>query len=134
MGERYAGIARFPTFQGFLMEQKLTIELAGQDYVIRPLTVGQLEALHIVQLQDAPKDEVVKDFWHGHVATIAAALSADHPEMTEEAVKKLRLGTLQKVLKTVQEIRLFAGLVEVVKKEGASDTTGEAPGQESSAA
>ena len=120
-----------PTFKGFCMEQKLTIELAGQEYVIRPLTVGQLEALHVEQLREAPKDEVLKTYWGRHVSTIAAALSVDHPEMTEEAVKKLRLGNLQNVLHTVEEIQLFAGLVERVKKE-ASDTPGEAPGLESS--
>lgn len=112
------------------MEQKLTIELAGQEYVIRPLTIGQLEVLHSEQVRDAPNGDVVKGYWNGHVATIVAALSADHPEMTEDAVRKLRLGNLQKVIRTVEEIRIFAGLLERVERKDskeASDTTGEAP-------
>jgi tetrahydromethanopterin S-methyltransferase subunit F len=113
------------------MEKKLNIELAGQEYVIRPLTVGQLEAIHIEMTREALKEDVITQFWKINVATIAAALSSEHAEMTVEAVQKLRLGNIKTVKKIVEDIRIFAGLVERVEKkdaaEEASNNSGEAP-------
>ena len=94
--------------------ENLTITLAGKEYTIQPLTVGQLQDLHIgvVRVPSTDSSEAVKDFWKTEIDTIVAALSQDHPDMTAEVVRKMRLGSLKEVKKQVDAILLYAGLID----------------------
>lgn len=94
--------------------EKLTITLAGQKYDIQPLTVGQLQDLHIGVVEPTPTDPVegTRKWWSRNVALIAIALSSDHPQMTADIVGKMRLGSLTAVKETVDDILDFAGIIE----------------------
>lgn len=96
-----------------MSEETLTITLAGKDYTIRPLTIGQLEALHVGMVEAVPADAVgeTRRFWRQKIDMIAAALSVDHPEMTAEEIGKLRLGKVKAVTKAADDILRFAGLL-----------------------
>lgn len=94
--------------------ETLTIKLAGSEYTIQPLTVGQLQDLHIGVVKGIPQDaeEGVRQFWAKNVDVIAVALEKDHPEVTREVLGKMRLGSVKAVNETVSEILVFAGLNE----------------------
>jgi len=97
--------------------ETLDIVLAGQKYTIQPLTVGQLQDLHIGVVEPTPDDpeDGVRKFWSRNIALIHTALSVDHPQMTVEIIGKMRLGTITAVKRTVDDILVFAGIAE--KKE-----------------
>jgi len=115
MGERHAGAARLPLRRHTL--ETLTITIAGQQFTIQPLTVGQLQDLHVGVVEPVPEDpaEGVRKFWARSIGIISTALSVDHPNMTPEMIGKLRLGTLTSVKRTVDDILDFAGIVEKKK-------------------
>ena len=104
--------------------ETLTITLAGQKFVIQPLTVGQLQDLHVGVVETASDEpaEGVRQYWTRNIKLISIALSEAHPNMTEDTIRKMRLGTLPAVKQAVEEILIFAGIW--VKKESKS---GEAP-------
>ena len=94
--------------------ETLTIKLAGSEYKIQPLTVGQLQDLHIGVARGVPQDveEGVKQFWSKNIDMIAIALELEHPEITREVLSKMRLGSVKAVNETVSKILVFAGLNE----------------------
>lgn len=94
--------------------ETLSITLAGQKFEIQPLTVGQLQDLHIGVVEPIPDDpaDSVRQFWSRNIKLIAIALAEAHPQMTEETIRKMRLGTLPAVKQTVEDILVFAGIVE----------------------
>ena len=111
---------------------RLTITLAGKEYEIQPLTIGQLEDLHIgiLKIPSADPVEGGKEFWAQQLDTIVAALKVDHPEMTAEVIRKMRLGSLKDIKTQVNAILRYAGLIDVEPKAPAAGGAepGEAPG------
>lgn len=102
--------------------EKLSVNLAGKDYEIGELTVGQLEAIQEVLLVPAPNGGVFKKGADREV--IAIALSVDHPDMTSAAVAGMRLGSIKKLDEISRKILQFAGFTLVNEKEP------EAPGED----
>lgn len=111
----------------------ITITLAEKQFSIQPLTVGQLEEMHVGLLlpPNADPSEGVKDWWQQTREIIVTALCEDHPDMTMDVVKKMRLGTLKVVRETREQILIFAGFQDK-PKEGTPQ--GEAPQGEATAA
>jgi len=75
------------------MGKPITITLGGQPYTIQPLTVGQLEDITVAIL--APDtDDTQKNARLGFermIEALAAALKEDHPSVTVEAIRKMRI-------------------------------------------
>lgn len=88
----------------------LTITLSGTPYKIQELTLGQLEDLHVEIAQPITDD--VKQLWTRYRHIIAIALSEDHPGITDEALKKMRLGTLLAARTLSDSILQFGGFIE----------------------
>lgn len=97
----------------------LKIHLAGIDYDIQPLTIGQLESLHIgvVEPQSEDPQESARQLWKRNIGIIVSALSVDYPHMTAEKLATLRVGSFKDVTKVVDSILIFSGLVDEKPKE-----------------
>ena len=89
--------------------ESITITLAGQDYEIKELTLGQLEDIQSA-LSGDPGEMNRK--------VIAIACSEDHPDITAEKLKKIRLASIKKVDAIVRAILKFAGYSLKDKPEG----------------
>jgi hypothetical protein len=83
------------------------LTLAGRDYELRPLTLGQLRLLldAIAALGGKSGGALVE----AAAEIIAAGLSRDHPELTAEAVLALEIG-LDEANRAVAAILRAAGL------------------------
>lgn len=105
----------------------LQLSLAGQTFTIQPLTVGQLEELHVgvVTPEGSGPKEKMRSFYERNIEILAVALSSDHPNMTADTIRKMRIGTLQAMTGAVSDILDFSG---ISKKEDAKPeaATGEA--------
>lgn len=114
------------------MQEFIQITLAGKQYPITPFTVGQLEDLHVGVIQPDAGDEVANthQFWNRNINILVTALSADHPEMTEAIVRKMKLGSIRAVNDAVGEILRYAGLA----KDKATEEEGSPPGETQAAA
>lgn len=89
--------------------ESITIDIAGQHYEIKELTLGQLEEIDAaLSGQAAAMNRKV----------LAAALSEDYPEITIEKVRKMRLGSIKKTDTIVRAILKFAGYTLKDKPEG----------------
>jgi hypothetical protein len=97
----------------------LTITLAGIKYEIQPLTIGQLEALHVgvVEPQSENPQESARQLWKRNIGIIVSALSIDYPHMTPEKLATLRVGSFKDVTKIVDSILVFSGLIDEKPKE-----------------
>lgn len=95
------------------MSEKLTITLAGKDYTIMSLTIDQLEDLHIglVRGNELGPEAEAKAVWAQNRELLAVALREEHPDMTPEAIAKLRVGTVHAVKAAVKKILEFSGLI-----------------------
>jgi hypothetical protein len=126
MGGRYAGIARLPLPGDFM--ESLTIKAADKEFVLKDLMVAQIEDIQDALLKPVPEGQVIRKELDRQILSIA--LSGDYPEMTPEAVGKLRIGSLKKLQQVVRDVLEFAGFeVELKKKE-----TGEPSGEETARA
>lgn len=70
-----------------------TITLEGNPYTIKPLTVGQLEDLTAAILMPDtgdPQADARRGFQR-MTGSIAAALAIDHPEITVDAIRAMRV-------------------------------------------
>jgi hypothetical protein len=105
-GGRHAGVARLPHRSPTV--ESITINLAGTDYEIKELTLGQLE-----DIQSALSGE--PGAMNRKVIAIACE---EYPEITVEKLKKLRLGSIRKVDGIVRSILKFAGYSLKDKPEG----------------
>ena len=94
------------------MKEPAVVTLEGKEFKVQQLTLGQIEDLSIaVVLADSPDDqESVKRTFRRTLETLAAALSADYPEMTVDKLRQMRISRdeLRAANRTVLE---FAGLV-----------------------
>jgi CheY-like chemotaxis protein len=91
------------------MPKSITIALGETPYVIQEFTLGQLEDLHS-EIAHATNGEAAQ-LWQRFRKIILIALSVDHPGMTEETLKRVRLGTLPAVKAVTDSILEFAGFV-----------------------
>ena len=98
----------------------LTLTLAGTPYTIQELTIGQLEDIHIELGRPSSGDP--KEIWQSYRRVIAIGLSVDHPAVTEESLKKVRLGTIQATKAVFESILKFGGF-----GQKAGSAAGEAP-------
>ena len=101
--------------------ERLTIHLAGNQFTIGPLSIGQLEELHVGVLEPPVNDpqENARQLWKRNRAIIVAALSLDHPEITLEVLTKMRVGNAKTLAKIVDSILAFSGLIDEKPKESA---------------
>lgn len=102
--------------------QSLTITVAGAPYTVQEFTIGQLEDLHI----EISKPFTAEQLFQRYQKIIAIGLSADHPAITEDAIKKMRLGTIQGVKSVSDSILQFAGFIQ---SPSAEPSSGEAPAE-----
>jgi len=107
----------------------INIKIAGKDYAIQSLTVGQLEQMHVGVLAQPNADPqvAVKEWWQQTRLIILLALAEDHPEVTAETVAKMRLGNLRSAKKVRDQILIFAGFQDEPKDEPEENPKGEAP-------
>ena len=98
--------------------QSITITLAGQQYVIQELTLGQLEDIHTEMGQLGSHGNT----WQYWRRVIWIGLSIDHSQVTEESLSKMRLGTVEAVKSAADSIIVFGGF----KVKAEADTAGEA--------
>ena len=89
--------------------ESITINLAGTDYEIKELTLGQLE-----EIQSA----LSGDPGTMNRKVIPIACSEDHSSVTAESLKKMRLGSIRKTDAVVRAILKFAGYSVKDKPEG----------------
>lgn len=90
------------------------VQLAGTDYRVQALTVGQVEELHVT-LCEPPSADVVqatRQLYSSYRRAIHIALSKDHPELTAEAIGALRVGSLDELAAAADKIYRAAGLVK----------------------
>ena len=105
--------------------QSITINLAGTDYEIKELTLGQIEEMQDAVLSPAPQGKGIDTKLNREI--IAIAMSVDHPTITREVIRAMRLGSIQKVSSTVKEILKFGGFKAESVKQEVSKKPGEAP-------
>jgi hypothetical protein len=89
----------------------ITVTLEGNDYTIRPLTLGQIEELRIAILEP-PGNDVRETVRHDHAriyGILAAALRADYPEMTIDAIRYCR-ASFAEVRTAMDRILIHSGL------------------------
>lgn len=86
--------------------ESITINLAGQDYEIKELTLGQLEEIQEA-LVKAPETGRIRSERNREI--IAIACSEDHPDITVEKLRKMRLGSIRKVDEVTTAILKFSG-------------------------
>ena len=104
------------------MTEPTTITLAGQPYTVQPLTLGQIEDLSVAVVvpdSEYPADNVRRSFQRS-IDAIVVALSVDHPDMTSDALRKMRI--------TRQELRDAYGAV--LRLSGLVAAEGDKPGEE----
>jgi len=98
------------TQSGSLHFLRLTLTLAGTPYTIQGLTLEQLENLH-GEIAPAFTGES-RELWQRYRRILAIALSADHPEVTEESLNAMRLGTIQATRTAVNSVLEFGGFTQ----------------------
>jgi len=109
--------------------ESLTLQIAGKSYTIHSLTGEQLEALHVGVVRELPKGEAADTLpatYQRHYEIIALALAESHPEMTIEALRKLRWGTVKAVRDAADEVLYFSGIIDR-PKPGEAPPAGESP-------
>ncbi|HXP29711.1 MAG TPA: hypothetical protein VN832_01385 [Stellaceae bacterium] len=96
------------------MEGAATLTFGGQDFTVRPLTIGQLRAVGVgaAKLRQTADDPVAAEgAWYDAMAEIiSAALRRDHPEMTVEAVLALE-ADVPRLVEANRVILRLSGLV-----------------------
>ncbi|MDB5405676.1 MAG: hypothetical protein JWL84_588 [Rhodospirillales bacterium] len=106
------------------MADSIKITLAGTDYEIRPLTLGQLRTLGI-GLRTPYSEDPAKaegDAYDRMVANVAAALSRGNPDMTAEAIFESEI-TLAELNAANRAILEHSGLVVAPKGEAEAGTS-----------
>lgn len=90
------------------MGKSITITLGGQDYAIQPLTIGQLEDVTaaIVAPDTADPQKNARLGFERMIETIAAALKDDHPAVTVEAIRKMRITRRELMVAHAQVLEL----------------------------
>lgn len=94
------------------MANSIVVTLAGTEYTIAQLNLGQLRDLAIgVVLPDATDPQVnVRLSFDRSVAVMVAALNEANPELTPAALYKLKM-TRAEMLAATDAILMFAGLI-----------------------
>ena len=94
------------------MTEKVDIILEGQPYPITtPLTLGQMCDAHVAVVLPASTDpaEQIKRNSKRSIDILVAGMQAEHPEITPEALSKMRITKLE-LNTAVVEILKLAGL------------------------
>ncbi len=97
------------------MTETVAIELAGETYSVKRLTLRQSRALNIGVTRDR-QDSGVNSFIDMAVEIIAVALSRDYPEMTADAILDSQI-TPNEIVAASNMIMDFSGFK---KKESGS--------------
>ena len=105
------------------MTDKAIITLEGRGYeVVTPLKLGQLRALRVAvalpQVND-PQDDADRTFRRA-VDIVAAALSAEHPDITADALMGMRV-TDNELREAVTAALVMAGLRSAPADEGKAE-------------
>jgi hypothetical protein len=110
------------------MIEPITITLEDKTYTIRQLTIGQDMDLQIGLMlpQNPDPQENVRCGFERNIAIIVAALSADYPEITRNAILQMRVTPEERVA-AVDRILDFAGFVKITKAKPGEAAAGEAP-------
>ncbi len=89
------------------MAEPISITLAGKNYDIKPLTLGQLRTLAVLQRRPYSDDPGTAEgeAFDSMVGKISAALSTSHPEMTAEKIfaMEITFGELVAANRTILE-------------------------------
>jgi hypothetical protein len=109
----------------------ITITLGDKAYAVPQLNLGQLRDLAIgVTLPDVtdPQEAVRRSFDRA-VNVISTGLREEHPEMTPEAIYKIRGLTSAQMREANDAILKHSGLISAKKEPSPQETpSGEAPG------
>lgn len=104
--------------------KSITIALGEKSFEVKELTVGQIEQIHEVL-------NAARAANHTRAATnreiIAAALAVDHPEMTAEALKSVRVPNIQELATASDKVLEFGGWV--ITEKGAAPAQESKPGE-----
>jgi hypothetical protein len=94
------------------MSDSIVIDVGETAYEIRPFTVQQTEDLHVhgLEFEAMTSEENTRKYYARCLNVIAAALAADHPEVTAETLRKTRLGTFPEITAKVRKILVFSGI------------------------
>lgn len=92
---------------------KLLISLAGEEYSVTQLNLGQIEDLSILAVLPTAEDpqEETRRFFQRVVGTISAALIKDNPTMTVGHIKSLAI-TRDEMVRSYNAILRFSGFVD----------------------
>lgn len=101
----------------------LIIKLGETEYTIQELTVGQVEELSEIVAANSSGKQIVLGKGAAR-EVVAIGFSEDHPNMTRDVLKKLRIGTPKPLNDAAFAVLRFGGFLA---EEGAP--TGEAGGQ-----
>ena len=110
------------------MEPKtLSILIGGKVFAIKEFTLDTLEQLQepVFSEPKTPKENTTR-----HISIIATALAQDHPDVTVESVRAMRLGTIKAAADVVMKILEFGGWRTVTDGEAANASQEGVPGED----
>lgn len=99
------------------MVDKLLVTLAGEEYKVTQLNLGQIEDLAILaMLPMVPNDpqEDTRNFFKRVIGTISASMKQNNPEMTVEKIRSLPI-TRDEMVKAYNAILTFSGFVQTAE-------------------
>lgn len=96
-----------------MANDKLLVNLAGVEYPVTQLNLGQIEDLAILAVLPKSEDvqEETKRFFKRVIGTISAAMIKDNPDMTEAMIRSLPV-TRDEMVRAYNAILLFSGFVQ----------------------
>ena len=110
------------------MRQPITITLADKDYIIQPLTLGQVRSIDVARVTDATADAKGREgaAFDSFVEVLAVALQKDNPEMTADALMALPGIGFDEITAAYSAVLRLTGLIpaEVPPKGTAAASTG----------
>lgn len=109
----------------------ITIHIGDQSYAVPQLNLGQLRDLAIgVTLPDvADPQEAVRRAYDRAVSVISTALREEHPELTPDALYKIKGFSSAQMRAANDAILRHSGLIRTTPGEPAAEPpSGEAPG------
>jgi len=89
----------------------ITIKLAGKDYEVAELTLGQIEELGVASVLAPASDpqEEMRNSFKRSLGILAAALAVQHPDMTVDSMRTLRI-TRTELREGVRAVLRHSGL------------------------
>lgn len=113
------------------MPKTITLTFGTKEYVVRALTIGQLESLGVgmAAMRRLPEDpvEAERASFENMVDTLVIALSRDDPDMTADKVRSLEADAAQ-LRASVRAILELSGLIPPDEADKSGEATAASSG------